>query len=257
MPRKSILIEAPVPLAINPDDETQGADYAIFDLANPRSVVNIVPTLERQAILGLGPEWRNLSEREVFRKCKPDPLDARLRLAFWDEYSMAQDKDRFIKIINVVRNICPIDYWETRVVVEQEKLAFIILPPRDYISSMKALLDQGLQKLEDVLSLDIVNTKGQPNVRLIAEMVKIVQMLDIRVKGAVLQKIRVDQRSVNLNMNHDASGGGTSLEELDEQIKRVQERLHSAMAAPQIPEIIPALDISCVEVPVGGAQENE
>lgn len=234
------------------ETETEPAGYAIFDLKDPRSVVNMVPGVEREAILALGPEWRNLSERELYKKVDPDPRDARLRLAFWDEYSQAQDRGRKMFIANVVRNICPRDYWDDRVVVEPEKLAFIVLPPKDYVVAMRALLEQGLTKLEEVLALPLTmkTAKGVtvPNVRLITEMVKIIQMLDLRVKGAIIQKVRVDSRSVNLNLAGDAPGGQMTLEDLDNEIKKVSNRIHDALRVEQqvpepLPQLVPAVDV--------------
>ena len=223
------LITLPVLSADDISDlRSKGPDYVIFDLTNERSVINMVPDSLKNVMLGLGDEWRYLSERELYAKCEPDPVDARLRLSFWDEYLRAQDHGEQMIVANVVRNITSMDYWENRVLRSEAKVAFLVIPPKDLIFAMKAHLDKGIERLGEFLDLPvkrIVRNKEGVVIResvdsaLIGQMVKIIQLLDNRVHGAVVQK--------NLNMNIHAGGGGQEIGGAPMSEEEIQKKIDS------------------------------
>lgn len=209
--------------------EQMGPDYAIYDVSNARSVINIVPNSLREAMLGLEDKWRNLSEVELKRMCKPEVEHAKLRLQFWAEYNKAQDQGRMVQVGAVIRGVCSQEWWNSRVLRCPEKVAYIVVPPRDYLSTMAEMLDFGMDRLRDVLSLDLVDEKGRANAGLISQMVKIVQMLDLRVKGAVVQQHQV--LSANINLGSDEAAKlekvlqANSLDELELEIKRIRRQI--------------------------------
>lgn len=212
-----------------------GADRILWDEDNPRSLINIVPNSLKTALLGMDPDLRYMSESELHKRCAPESIDGRLRLNFWDEYNLAQDRNRMMRIQNIVRNVSSMEYWKERVLGDKLKLAYICIPPKDYLIYTRQLHDLGMSKLEEILQLPIQDKKGNPNTRLIGEIIKIVQMLDLRVKGAILQKTQIYQKSLNLNVDAGhgkfvgpgdiANGQLESMEDIEKRLTEIQHRM--------------------------------
>lgn len=213
--------------------------YSIFDETEERSLINIVPEEVRIAMLRLASHHEKLffKDERVFKKeVDPDAITARIRLSFWDEYTRAQDTKTGMRVQNFVRGACSPDYFYKSILPNDYKLAWIVCPPKDYFLAMRDLLEEGIDQLRDIITLPHKDGK-KINTSLIAQKIKVIQMLDLRVKGAIVQKLQIDQqtKSLNVNVEQPALGvGEMSLEELqalEEQISKVQR-----LAAPLLPE---------------------
>lgn len=171
---------------------------SIFDRSNPRSLINIVWEELRDALNAIetnNPELLDLTERQFEKKISPDPTVCRLRLRFWDEYARAQDRGKRMFKEEICRNVCSGDYWVRHISKNLELIAYIIIPPAGYATTMEELLYKGLDRMREVLDLPFRDEKtNRVDTRLIAEVVKIVQILDQRVKGAIIQKVAIQQR---------------------------------------------------------------
>ncbi len=217
----------------------KGPDYVIYDLEDPKSLINMVPDSLKAAMMELGPKWRYLSERQIHKECDPDPIDGRLRISFWDEYIRARDSNTAFQVRNVVRNITSQDYWDTKVVLCPNKVAYMVIPPKCLIASMRSLLDRSHDRLAEVLELPITGIKygrdGKPyetvDNALIGHMLKIVEMLKNRVQGSVIQK--------NFNVNYENSPGGgkvLTLEQVEAYLKETQSKIKKVGRVEKIEE---------------------
>lgn len=141
------------------------------------------------------PELLSLTEKALERKLLPDPTICRLRLRFWDEYARAQDRSQLLRKDEVCRGVCSSDFFNRMVETDPLMIAWMILPPSNYVSTMEELLYRGLDRMREVLDLPFLDRKtGKPDTKLISEVVKIVHLLDQRVKGAIIQKVAIQQR---------------------------------------------------------------
>lgn len=204
------------------DGDPDGPGVKIYDPDFPRSVVNIVYKPLREAILALDTRLRYLSESELERICEPDPVDRRLRLSFWDEYGLAQDQNRNMLVNRILRNICPLEYWDRRVLPNPEKLAYIVIPPRDYEIGMRANFEKAMDRLEEFLKLPVVDDEGKVNSNLIGKIVKIAEMLQLRLYGAV------PQANINMNLNQameDTEKKPKSISDVEREIASLKKRM--------------------------------
>ena len=84
---------------------------------------------------------------------------------------------------------------------------------------------QAISQMRDVLNMDNYvkdkNGKKVPNVRLVAEKIKLFALLDNRVKGAVVQKVQIDQKSQNLHLHASAPEKTKSVGEVEDEIKKI------------------------------------
>lgn len=236
-------------------------DVSILDETNPFSLINLVTDDLVPFFKAIPHKYWTTPEHKLFKILEPDETDSRLRLTFWDEYNQSQVKRTRINISNVVRGVCSRDYFYETILRDPKKLAWVATPPKDYMITQRSLLDLGLMRMKEILETPFqtemvirdrqgiairnpdgsVATVKKIDPRVMGEIQKAVQMLDMRVKGAIVQKIAVKQETRNL---HHVTSGTTGadpllseralsgldlamLEQLERRIETVQHRLGS------------------------------
>lgn len=210
----------------------------LWDASDPRSVVNLVPErvrerlqealFEEEALFGM-------SEHELFKELKnrstvgvsyaPNPTDNRLRLKFWMEYDYAQAYQLSrIDINRVVAGICTQEYFYKKYLQSPTKLAWFLCPPVSYEVKAKEALEYSLEQMRDILSIphvvgDKVDTK-------LGELkAKIHAMLDIRVKGAPIQKtITANLTGKAAAQAVAAAGVGQTMEDISKKLEAARKR---------------------------------
>lgn len=178
------------------------AAFSIFDEKNPCSVVNLVPPTMREAMQRCIKEATYLThatEAQIRANVKPDERDERLRLAFWDEYNYATSVGAPMRIAHVIKGICSVETFYQFYLPNNKKLAWIITPPKFYSQGMKYILHLGLDRLTEIMSAKVVDEDGRLDTRTAALILKTFQLVDLRVKGAIMQKVQIDQRTLNMN----------------------------------------------------------
>jgi len=152
------------------------------------------------------------TEDELRHSLKPDDMLCRLRISFWDEYQRAHNTGGTMVLENIIRGCCSEEYFLAYVAIKHEKLRWIIEVPKDYYLAMREMLDLGLSRLRDILKIDFmedvpvrvgkeIEYVKRANPRIMAEIRTVVQLLDQRVKGAIVQKLAIKQESVNYNVD--------------------------------------------------------
>jgi hypothetical protein len=209
---------------------------------NPYSLANILPSYVKEAVALLTEEEMNLSDLDstnaLFPKDKyPDGVPSefyRLRLAFWDEYDRCgRYQEPVMDMAKVLMgNMSPGAFVKN--LDSKLFLAWLLHPPSGYTLGLKEIHDLSMRNLLAVIKLPITRADGRPDVKLIEAQFKIFQHADLRLKGAVVQKI--EQR--NLNVNVDATPKQLplkSLSEIDDQIKALREQSRQLETPAQVP----------------------
>jgi hypothetical protein len=193
-------------------EENAAFELSYYDDTNPKALVNLVPPRIAELMQDKYTKYLlGLSNRGRQRKIKPDTTLNRLRVSFWKEYDLALANKREIIITNVYAGICSKEYFDGQV-ENIESLAWILSPTTSYVNMLEESLNFGLERLREILEMPLYERKAVkkktgggevikdvPNVKLAALMVKVVEMLDNRVKGAIVKKI--ENKSVNVNAN--------------------------------------------------------
>lgn len=214
-----------------------------FDEVNPFSLLRLAPEALATAIQNLDPKWYRHTERELRALVKPDPKLSRVRLNFWDEYLRACEQQRPMNITAVIKFVCsPTTFYE-RYARSGSSLAWIITPPTEYMLAMRDNLELVWDKLREVIEKPIaqktlvtqrggapvLDEEGKPmfveqmDNKHIGNLIKIAAMLDLRVKGAIIQKVQIDQR--NLNMNVDANNSPLTATATMEQLEAMEQKI--------------------------------
>jgi hypothetical protein len=205
-------------------------EIIFYEEENPRCVVNMLPDTVKAACKAISPELLSLSLTEIRKRADPSDLDEQMRLAFWDEYFIATDNDRFMRMDAVYSRICSREYFYRYFIREEVRLAYMLRPPEEYILKVRALLDMGLNRFSEILNLPLRDLEGKVDSKLIGQIVHIVTLLDNRVRGAVPQKVYIEGRQVNMNMNYQVP---KTHEEIQQELIDIEKEIYE-LSGPKV-----------------------
>lgn len=216
-------------------------EAVVFDMDNPRSVLRIAGDALREAILNLPEEYQNKSEKEFYMAYRPGAMENRLRLSFWREYESSQESMTQLNVKKVYAGLCTKEYFYQKAIKNPVILGWMLIPPTDYAVLIEEALTFGIQRLREIMELPLVDENGKVNVKLCDTIIRATAMLDMRIRGAYIQKSEV--RQLNFNMNADAKGIGQALEasnmeEIERRIKYLESK--GRAAAEQVEQAAPA-----------------
>lgn len=218
------------------DDLPMAAE--LFDLEDPRSLVNLLPVQLAKAFQSplVDKKMLYLSEREAERKLAPEPVVYKIRIAFWKVFEYARATHQAISLKKVAE-LCgqPEHYVRTILMHRPGAFTFVLVPPSSYETELEEALMFGMRRLrEDILTLPIKRMRWNEETNMeeevpIPENAKIVlqaiAFLDMRKHGGIVQK--------QLTVHNDISQGNraearASLAELDRKIKELEEKAKQA-----------------------------
>jgi hypothetical protein len=185
------------------DEMLNSVIASVWDIEDPRSVIRIVPEHFRELMLKVPEELRVMDESALRIRAKPSPLVSQVRLMFWLEYSrslMEGNVDPF-RLVNCYRGICTSTAFEAAI-KDEKKLAFILCPPVNYTARLHESLDAALGSLRKILQYKDVGPDGKLNTKLLELKFKIAVYLDARVNGPIAQKLQVENKNVNFNLDN-------------------------------------------------------
>lgn len=208
------------------------------DISDPRSLLNLLPAEVQARALKLPVELFELDPRELEKRAFSDgvqkTLYRKLRIAFWEEYELAQrNQAPKIDLNAAFRKSCTESFFQSRILDNPTRLAWLLTPPSEYTVSLKEISELGLDRMKEALEIEIDAAK--PNTKLIEAQLKIFQHADTRLKGAIVQ--RIEQRALNMNLNANASPemvdkaekvSKMSMEEIEAEIARFEGRSKAA-----------------------------
>ncbi len=200
----------------------------------PESFVHRLPPTIKKAVLEIPAYLLLMSEDELERRLDPDELTSQMRIAFWDQYEVMQlTNKKTIHIEAVHANICSKEFFYRFFLKDHKKMAWMLKPPPNYDIRAKSLLDLGYRQMAKVLRMPLQDAKGKVDHTIIEKMLKITMMLDQRVKGAVIQKMQVHQKTENVHHHtREAipSGGLPAQSELE----KIERELLELRGAPKL-----------------------
>jgi hypothetical protein len=221
-------IQATLPM--NAPEIARGA--SLWDNDDPDSVINKASGALREALITQGqtPEARRVQrhgEAWIRENIKPTPTMARIRIGFWDEYTRAVDSGKPMVTERIYGGILAREYFEEEFYTNPTKVGYMLFCPPNYARATEEILMLALERARDIIELPLVNSKGQVQVAVVNGVLKALEMLDKRVKGAVMQRVAVHQ--------HHTQGGQVQipsntlatdeLDILEGEIRNIREKL--------------------------------
>lgn len=235
-----------------PADKSSQQEIVFWDEDNPRCVVNMLSEKLKERALEIPTHFLSLSDDMLEKATEPTMVHEHLRLAFWDEYFVASDNNKKMRVESVYPRVCSRDYFYRVFIADDLNLAYMMRPPVEYTLKMRSLLELGHRQIEKVLRMPLINSKGQPDAKLIAEVVKIVALLDNRVKGSVTQKVQIEQKTQG--QVHHVHQSPKSITEIQNEINRIDIEMKHLTKPPKLFDDIEAIGARVTDV---GARESE
>jgi hypothetical protein len=203
-----------------------------FDAKDPRSLYNIMPPECRRTVDNMGVHDLLQDEPSLERKLNPTPILNSVRIAFWQEYDMAQSTLTSMTVSGIKSHLGKVS--ESVLVREYlcnpVTLPWILIPPRAYDEIVEETLSRGLRRLNEVLTLPLTTPTGEVDHETAKLILKTVAFLDVRKNGMPTQHQHVTQdvRQLSVTMNQrdvKKLGLPTRSDELDRKIRELEERL--------------------------------
>jgi hypothetical protein len=230
-------------------------DY--FDEKNPRSVINIVPNKIKLALRNANVQRLLEHDESKLRSIvNPTAVVNRLRMNFWYNYEQAQTRaNPEIFYPDLFVGVCPRDTFEI-LLREPAAVAWILTPPTDYVTSMEEALEQGVSRIREILSFPLYKSNNLPDYKAAEIVLKTVALLDARVKGALTQRIEIQQQSLNYNINDERPKRDINdIKELDKQLMSIQQEVKQLNHAS--PQNVLDIDVTQMEAELLNNLEEE
>jgi hypothetical protein len=194
---------------------------ALYDPENPHALINRIPDRLKPILERLRqklPRTLMSSEKDVRLYCSPDERDERVRLSFWDEYNAASACGKQMSLQSIISGTCSWETWVTTYEPNNRKMLWVFTPPVSYAMAMRQILHRGTERLLEIMNLPITDKKGNVDPKVATLILKAWQLADLRIKGGIVQKMQVEQKSVNVNFN-SLEGSST---EMRQQVQNMQ-----------------------------------
>jgi len=204
----------------------------LFDLANPRSLINLLPPLIKERVsesLWDQEELFQLDEQALYKRLRdlsapPSATDNRLRLKFWMEYEYCQMmQHQEIQVNRVIAGICTYEYFRKKYLQNPKKVAWMLCPPTGFMVKAQEALEFGVEEMRSILEIDHM-PGGKINVQLARLKLSVFESLNAIVNGAPVQ------RSISATVGAKEAGKlmqnfrGHNMQELEKQLTALKKR---------------------------------
>ena len=123
----------------------------------------------------------------------------RLRHQFWNEFNIVcSNHAEFLPAHRVYSGIMTKDAFY-KLMNDDFYAAFLLTQPQNVSLIQQDLLYEGYKHLEEVLEMSIYDDKGRVDNKLITHKIKIIEMLEDRLNGSVVQRTQGYVENVNRN----------------------------------------------------------
>lgn len=202
-----------------------------FNRMEERSLINLAPDHVQAAILRAHqsrPELFGLSEEELIevgdigeRGC--GAMTNSIRMKFWLEYDEAQAEHRPMKIKNIYAGICELDVFVQKVLGNPVRVAWMLCKPPEYDAAVSEMHQYSLSRMRLILEQPVFQ-RGKYQAATARDHIKIFELLELRVKGAVVQK------TMNIHANIPQKAAipeNVKKEELEKRLKEIERSIES------------------------------
>lgn len=209
-------------------------DYSVFAIDNPNSLYNLIESDRFRGAMeharAKRPRLFFAGEKEIKKEAKPTGCAKKFRLALWEEYNNAVDAGKKIRLRAVSRQIVTTEWLTEHLYQDPALMVFICTMPQSYTYALRDILDTGLREMAAIMELPLfytnANGKKTVNTSVVNAKIKCFQLIDERVKGAVVQRMQIEQRNLNVSIKDNVDLMTLPLSELEKlQRKQPDEKL--------------------------------
>ena len=216
-------------------EEAAYPELEITNESNPKSLVNLLPASISSYLRAIPESVWLETEDELCKKGKCNEYDELLRHAFWLEYDRAIRSGNKMNPVSIFGGVVSRSTFFKEVIANTFRLAYMCTPPTDYNTRLEELLTLGLKQYREILTLPNINAKGFVDSRLVAVKQRIIEDVANRRRGQVIQRVEVQSKNLNVNVEHTTKHAAKTVEELEAEVRALEEQ---AKPIAQIPQTI-------------------
>lgn len=236
----------------------------IWDIQNPRSLINLLPDIVREKLLDhyqTDPQLFTLGEDQLQRHLRTNNMsvarnDNLLRQKFWEEYYTVQ-VERLPKM--------RISFLYGRILTNEAfhaflnsptRLAWVACPFADDLIKKREMLDFILEELRDAVSKPHTNEKGMMIPSAVREKANVYKMIHEILHGAATQ--RIHSVSVTANEHRIITGNITNVnsEAIEARLRGLEKMEREALHLPEPTRTVVPTNISVKEVILTGKPDD-
>jgi hypothetical protein len=124
--------------------------------------------------------------------------------------------------VNIYRGIVTKQYFDKYILHNSYKLAYMIKPFPEYEAQLEDMLQLALDEMRKILNEPLKAKDGKFNVQLASLKTQIAEKLQDRRRGAVAQKLLVNQKSMNVNITKDVTEPAGSMEAIEARLAELE-----------------------------------
>lgn len=200
-----------------------------LDPDSGRSLVNLIPTksfLTKRLAEVSHEVNRGRTEKEFNYVLKNDEYYStlrRLRLQFWNTYNSAISSSTKISVPAIYAGIVSRNAFVT--IMECDiRAAFLFTQPHKVKLIQEDLLYEGYRHLDEIMALPVTLANGLPDHKTIAVKLKVIQMMEDRISGSVVQRTQSYEEKV-IKKDKDISEDKRA-EDLRREIEQIKKSLN-------------------------------
>jgi len=191
--------------------------------------------------------------------------DIQLKHALWHEYDTAMMEKRKMMVKNIIRGILPQPQFTAIYLQDKLRVEWMMRPPNHYWNEMRILLEKSTMKIHEILDIPVVRkvckcsrhclcgrkggqfSKNEEDVvcaclevckcepvydsKIAQVQQRLHESIEMRVKGAVLQRVRVDKQSLIAQIRADGISTQESNKESTESIVSTPQDIEKQLQA--------------------------
>ena len=196
---------------------------ASIDGNNPHSLVALVEgEALAKAVKRVPRSLWEVDEAGLREKAKPTKTDYALRMALWNEFRLASRSGTRIIANRIYGGICSYQHWWSNVLGNPTKVAWLLCPLQDFETSLEPLLVRIAERYDEIINIDIYDAKGKPDPALVKLVLKAMDQVEGRLRGAPTQ--RTENKNLSVNVRQPDPEPRPTMEELNRRLAEIEAR---------------------------------
>ena len=205
-----------------------------FNLSDEHHFINLIPDSFREAVLKIPPYFLELSEKDLIKEVygdTPNEIDTLIKMEFWDLYEANFEAKKPITMRALIKGTCEERTFRS-LLTESGRVAYIIRQPTKLQNRIKYAHSFAVNEMIKLLTEpEPVNVRtGVPDAKLKQLKFQIYQYLDQRLHGSLIQRMQVEQKTLQVNIDGNPNTEKEkpqTPEEIDKRIRELEEEIQS------------------------------
>lgn len=198
------------------------AENSVAEITPMDAALSVLTDKLRSRYNEVPKEYLEMSDEEIEKEFAFTKTDRMIRICLWKEIARAQEFSLpKINITKMLKGVCSAPTFFQHLLQNDIRVAYYLRPPQAYESQVGELIDIGVKKLREAFDAKLVYSNGHLDARAAKTLLDILAYFEDRTKGAIEQKIKMENKNSNVTVNITTPSMG----ELDKKLNELRNKL--------------------------------